>query len=139
MSNRFRSLVLPAAMVAALALPAFAQIPIPDIEIHVAHSAPPHLRHEHRPPSPGEGYVWVGGAWDWRADQWAWVPGRWDRPAHADVRWVHPRYVHEYGAYRYEPGHWSNQQVREGDEYRRWKEEHHGHHDNHHDGENSRQ
>jgi hypothetical protein len=125
-------------MVAALALPALAQIPIPEVEIHVAHSAPPHLRHEHRPPSPGEGYIWVGGAWDWRGSQWAWVPGRWDRPVSADVRWVHPRYVHEYGAYRYEPGHWSNQQIREGDEYRRWKEEHHGSHHDHPDADHSR-
>jgi hypothetical protein len=130
MTNRFQKLILPAAMVTALALPAAAQIPIPEVEIHVAHTAPPHLRHEHRPPSPGEGYVWIGGAWGWQGNQWTWAPGRWERPE-GHVRWIRPRYTHEYGAYRYEPGHWSNQHLVESEDYRRWHEEKRHHHDDH--------
>ncbi|HET9794970.1 MAG TPA: YXWGXW repeat-containing protein [Thermoanaerobaculia bacterium] len=131
MMRRLWNSILPLAVVAATALPARAQVPVPPLphlEIHIAHSHPPRFRHEVRPERPGRDYVWIGGFWDWEGDQWIWVPGRWDRPAGHHVRWIRPRYVHEYGAYRYEPGHWSNQRIEEGDEYRRWRDEHHGHH-----------
>jgi hypothetical protein len=39
---------------------------------------------------------------------------------------VRARYVREGRAWRYEPGHWSNQRVIEGEDYRRWKEENRG-------------
>ena len=29
----------------------------------------------------------------------------------------------EYGHWRYIPGHWSNQKVQDGDDYRGWKQE----------------
>ena len=137
-----RKLILPAAMVAAFSMPALAQIPVPHLEIHIAHTAPPRIRFERRPPRPAYGYVWINGAWDWQGDQWIWVPGRWDRPE-GRARWIRPRYRHEYGAYRYEPGHWSTQRVIEGDDYHRWREErrhgrrydHRDHRDRDHDGD----
>jgi len=134
--------ILPLAVAAAIAIPAAGQIPVPPlphVEIHVAHSHPPHLRHEVRGVRPGHEYVWIGGFWDWQGADWVWIPGRWARPEGEHVRWVHPRYVHEYGSYRYEPGHWSNQHLQESDEYHRWREEHHGHHhDDHHDDHGQR-
>ena len=42
------------------------------------------------------------------------------------AHWVRARYVREYGSWRYVPGHWSNQTVVEGDDYRRWRDEHRG-------------
>ena len=100
-------------------------IPVPHLELHHVHIAPPHVRIETRSVAPGPDYVWVGGFWDWQGDQWIWVPGRWDRPAERDVIWVSPRYEREEDGWRYEPGHWSNQHVIESRDYRDWREKHH--------------
>jgi hypothetical protein len=54
------------------------------------------------------------------------------------VRWIKPRYTHEYGAYRYEPGHWSNQHLVESEDYRRWREERHHHNDHDRDADHGR-
>ena len=124
--------VVPLVIAAFVSIPASAdiRIPVPDLEIHIAHSHPPRIRHEVIPPRPGDDYVWVAGYWGWQGDQWVWFPGRWDRPAQVGVTWVQPRYVHEYGYYRYEPGHWSHERIREGDDYREWRAHHrHRHHD----------
>lgn len=108
-------------------LPATAQvrvdIPLPGLEIHVGHTAPPRLRSERRPERPGRDYAWAQGFWHWQGNEWTWVPGRWDRPEQRGVRWVRARYVREGRSWRYEPGHWSNQRVVEGDDYRRFREE----------------
>src|SRR5215467_5957924 len=60
--NRFLKSVLPFAAAAAIAIPAIGQVPVPPVphlEIHIAHSHPPYLRHEVRPASPGPGYIWI--------------------------------------------------------------------------------
>ena len=112
-------------------LPAAAQVsvqfnvPLPGLEIHVANNAPPALRHEHKPSRPGSDYLWVQGFWHWHGSGWDWVPGRWDRPDVHGVRWVKTRYVREGGSYVYQPGHWSNQRLVEGDDYQSWKAEKH--------------
>ena len=120
--------VLLAALLSLPAAPALAQVHIdlPGIDVHVGHRAPPPLRHERILVRPGRDYVWIPGSWDWQGDDWVWIEGRWDRPVSRGVRWVHPRYRREYGAWRYEPGHWSNQRLRDGDDYRRWRDEHRG-------------
>jgi len=131
MTDRILKSLLPAALVAALSVLAAAQVPIPPIphmEIHIAHSAPPHVRAEVRTTSPGAGYVWVNGFWNWDGGQWVWLPGRWERPASVDVTWVDPHYYREEGGWRYEPGHWSNERVVEGHDYQEWSRTHH-HHD----------
>ena len=73
---------------------------------------------------PSRDAVWIRGFWDWQGDNWVWIPGRWTVPEERHARWIGPRYRREYGGYRYEPGHWSNQRVIEGEDYRRWREEH---------------
>ena len=136
MNKALGNSLLALAAVAAMASPIGAQVPVPPLphlEIRIAHSHPPRPHHEVRTARPGSDYVWIGGSWDWQGSEWTWIPGRWERPEHGDARWVHPRYVHEYGAYRYEPGHWSYQRVEEGDEYHRWREEHRHHHAGDHD------
>ena len=129
MSFRFFQKVLLVAIASSgLAAVSFAQL---DVRITTGH--PPAIRHEHRPPSPGAGYVWVGGYWNEDAGHWAWVPGRWDRPEASGSYWIAPRYVHSEGAYIYEPGHWSNQTLVVGEDvrnHRAWK-----HHERDHDRE----
>jgi len=112
---------------AAFSLPAAAQVPVPPmphLEIHVGHTRPPRIRYERRMPRPDRDSIWIAGFWDWQGDQWTWVPGRWDHPRDRHARWIRPRYRSEYGAYRYEPGHWSTERIVEGDDYRRWRDEH---------------
>ena len=136
MTHRILKSALPLVVAAALAVPAGAQIPIPPlphVEIHIAHSHPPHARVEYRSEMPGPGYVWVKGFWDWDGGQWVWLPGRWERPASAGVVWVEPHYFRDGEGYRYEPGHWSNQRLAEGSDYREWREKHHHHGDRDHD------
>jgi len=105
-------------------------IPLPGLDVRITTGHPPALRHEHRPPSPGSGYVWVAGSWADNGGHWAWVPGRWDRPVATGVYWIAPRYVHSSGAYLYEPGHWSNQTLIVGDDVRNhnaWRHHEHDH------------
>ena len=134
MNTRIATTLSAGALVALFAATAPAQIPmppVPNLQIHIATEAPPHLRHERRSPRPGPDYVWINGAWAWEGGQWAWVPGRWDRPAERHARWVSPRYAHDGDGYRYEPGHWSNERIVEGDDYREWHARHHN--DRNHD------
>lgn len=116
------------AFVGLTSMPASAQIrarvdvPLPGLEIRVAHRAPPPLLRERVVYRPGPDYVWVQGFWDWQGD-WVWVPGRWDRPAYRGSRWVAARYQRDGSYWRYDPGHWSHQTLYEGDSYRRWYSE----------------
>ena len=139
-----KRLMIPAVLATIAGLfpaPALAQVNVsvnlPGLEIRVGHSAPPPVRYEHRASCPGPGYVWLGGAWDWQGNDWAWMPGRWDRPVAHDVQWTHARYHREHDAWRYEPAHWSNQHLHEGDEYRQWRsdQEVHQSHKHHHDND----
>ena len=113
-------------------------IPLPGLEIHVAHNAPPRTRSEYRPSRPGRDYLWVRGFWHWHASGWDWVPGRWDRPDTHGAKWVKTRYVRQGAAYVYQPGHWSNQHLIEGDDYRSWKAEHNKGQHRGHDNDNNR-
>ncbi len=128
MNNRILGIFLTSAVAIGISTPSKGQLPgppgAPRLEVRIAQEAPPRPRHEHRSTRPDRDSVWVAGYWDWQGSQWGWLPGRWDRPEDRSSRWVTPRYQREQGAYRYEPGHWSNQHVVEGDDYRKWKEGH---------------
>jgi WXXGXW repeat (2 copies) len=120
-----------AALTAIVSAPLFAQLPppppippLPNLEIRIGRQAPPRIRRERRTVRPSRDAVWVAGSWDWQGDNWVWIPGRWVVPEGRHARWIGPRYVREYGGWRYVPGHWSNQRVIEGDDYRRWRDEH---------------
>jgi hypothetical protein len=73
-------------------------------EVEVA-GAPPALIAEDIPPSPGAGYVWIGGAWDWQG-RWVWGRGHWDRPPHPGAIWVPHRYVEHNGKHTFVRGGW---------------------------------
>jgi hypothetical protein len=67
---------------------------------------PPGVRAEVSIVSPGPGYLWVPGYWDWDRADWVWVPGAWVRPPHARAVWVAPRYHQRRGHWAYQRGHW---------------------------------
>ena len=121
-----------AGLAAVVSAPLFAQLPPPppipplpgSLEIRIGRQAPPRVRYERRYARPSRDAVWVRGFWDWQGDNWVWIPGRWTVPEGRQARWIGPRYVREYGGYRYVPGHWSTQRVVEGEDYRRWRDEH---------------
>jgi hypothetical protein len=68
--------------------------------------APPPLRVEVRPVSPGVDFVWTPGFYAHRAGVYAWTPGVWVRPPHPGVVWVEPRYIATGGRYCLQPGRW---------------------------------
>jgi hypothetical protein len=68
---------------------------------------PPELRSEVAIDSPGDGYVWVPGYWDWgTGGDWAWVGGAWQRPPHEHAVWVAPEYKNRRGHWHYRHGYW---------------------------------
>jgi hypothetical protein len=118
-----------------IAIPAFAQVQVDagSLHIRIANSAPPRGRYEQRMARPHRDAMWIKGYWDRQDDRWAWVSGRWEQPHYPNARWIDARYTRQgcawYSrngcAWRYEPAHWSNQRVVEGEEYQRWRNEHH--------------
>jgi len=66
---------------------------------------PPDLIPEYPPPSPGYGYVWVNGYWDWTGYEWSWNNGFW-APRQAGVRFYAPRFVFVNGEPVYYRGYW---------------------------------
>jgi len=70
-------------------------------------SMPPEPLYENMSSSPGYGYVWIDGYWNWSGYEWVWVNGSWSRDQSGYV-YVQPYY--DYGSdnqYVYYPGHWS--------------------------------
>lgn len=128
-----KSMVL-TSLAALIAIPAFAQVraDLGPLHIRIATDAPPRAQYERRPARPHRDAVWINGYWHRQDDRWAWISGSWDQPSDRRVRWIRPTYSREgcpwYRrsdcAWRYVPGHWSNQQVVEGEDYQRWKHEH---------------
>ena len=44
-----------------------------------SHTGPPDVRYA-RPVSPGPGYVWVSGDWEWSGGKYHWQEGYWQQP-----------------------------------------------------------
>lgn len=72
--------------------------------VYVA-QAPPPPRVETVYVSPGPGYVWVGGEWEWRG-RWVWTSGHWAYPPRPGVVWVSATWVHGPRGYYRHHGHW---------------------------------
>jgi hypothetical protein len=111
MSNRFVSRAfLPMLALLALTLLAgcYGAYGGADVGIDVD-GPPPGIQAEVSIDSPGAGYLWVPGYWDWGVNSsWAWVPGAWQRPPHERAVWVAPRYhLGRRSHWRYERGHWN--------------------------------
>jgi hypothetical protein len=58
--------------------------------------------------SPGPGYVWIGGDYEWNGGRkaYAWRTGRWERPPSAHAQWQKGHYEMRNGHHYYQPGHW---------------------------------
>lgn len=56
--------------------------------------------------SPGAGYVWVAGYYDWRGDKYVWVPGSWVLTPNSASVWVSGHWQTSAGGYNWVPGHW---------------------------------
>jgi hypothetical protein len=95
---------LAAAAVLAAGLSACASAPPPDA-VYVE-TAPPAMRAETSVVSPGPGYVWVPGWWNWSGGDYVWVTGVWLQPPRPATRWVAPVWRQtSRGWYRVD-GHW---------------------------------
>ena len=118
-----------------VAIPGAAQIkadPGP-VQIRIAREPPPPARNEARPARPHPASTWISGYWDRRDDRWDWESGRWvmTQPTVPKPRWIKARYTRQgcpwyrqqNCVWRYEPAHWSNQPLVEGEDYQRWKDE----------------
>jgi hypothetical protein len=59
--------------------------------------------------SPGPGYVWIDGYYDWYGPapyRHRWVPGHWERPAHSHAVWERGEWQRDQRGYRWRRGHW---------------------------------
>jgi len=69
---------------------------------------PPEFRTEVAVESPGPGYFWVPGYYDWDGANYVWVQGTWVRPPHEYDVWVAPTYERRGDRFMYHRGHWRN-------------------------------
>lgn len=67
---------------------------------------PPGFRTEVGFASPGPGYYWRPGYYDWVGADWAWVGGAWVLPPRPHAVWIAPRYERRGRGYMYHRGHW---------------------------------
>ncbi len=68
--------------------------------------APPVMRVETQPVSPGAGYVWTTGYWRWTGTSYVWVSGSWVMPPRQAAIWVPGHWVHQAGGWVWIAGHW---------------------------------
>jgi len=55
--------------------------------------------------SPGAGFIWVGGAWDW-VGHWVWESGHWARPPKPGMTWVPHQFEYRAGKRVFIRGGW---------------------------------
>jgi hypothetical protein len=68
-------------------------------------SPPPDPIPEYPPPSPGWGYSWIAGYWDWSGYDWNWEPGYW-AAQEAGYAYIGPRFVFIDGRPVYYRAYW---------------------------------
>jgi hypothetical protein len=58
--------------------------------------------------SPGPGYVWIGGAYEYNRGgrAWGWKAGRWERPPREGQTWVGAHFETRSGKHYYRRGYW---------------------------------
>jgi hypothetical protein len=80
---------------------------------------PPALQAEVSVESPGPGYYWVPGYYDWDGGNYTWVAGSWVRPPHEGAVWVAPRYEERGSHHVYHRGQWQDRNGRGDDRHDR--------------------
>jgi hypothetical protein len=58
-----------------------------------------------RPVSPGSGYVWIGGEWEWTGGNYRWHEGSW-QSHHEGRAWKSGYWENNHKGYRWHKGHW---------------------------------
>ena len=67
--------------------------------------APPPAPVESVVVSPGYGYAWLDGEWEWN-HRWIWVGGHWAYPPRPGVVWIGGRSWNDHRGWHNERGHW---------------------------------
>src|SRR5262245_61586956 len=68
-------------------------------------SAPPAVKVE--TVTPRKGFVWVGGSWEWKDNQWVWSVGHWEKDKRGK-RWRSPKWEQQGGAWVRVDGAWDD-------------------------------
>jgi hypothetical protein len=79
--------------------------PASQIDVQVADAPPPDKTETDKPASPGFGYIWVTGYWDYLDGNYIWRNGRWVQ-AKPDYEYVRARYDHTNGGWVFHRPHW---------------------------------
>ena len=90
---------------AAIALCLTACPPPPPAGVAYVSAAPPALQSEVIVASPGAGYAWVPGYWNWGGSSYVWTRGEWKHPPREGATWRAPEWRHNsHGWYSVEGG-----------------------------------
>jgi hypothetical protein len=68
--------------------------------------APPAPYGETMIASPGHGYVWVPGRWEWDTGSYVWIGGAWMLPPPGYGVWEPGRWQHDYHGWFWIRGRW---------------------------------
>ena len=56
--------------------------------------------------SPGPGYIWIDGCYEWSGAHYVWSRGHWAHPVHPGAVWVRGDWRHSRGHSVWVSGHW---------------------------------
>ena len=79
------------------------------IDVPVSSQPPPEKAEGTRPSSPGFGYIWVGGYWDYLDGNYIWRDGRWVQ-GKPDYEYVRARYDNNGKTWVFHRPHWKRRQ-----------------------------
>lgn len=71
----------------------------------IVQETPPAELVEVIPISPGEGYVWSKGSWQWN-DRWVWHKGSWISKPHPGAYWKPGHWCKSHHGWTWREGHW---------------------------------
>lgn len=75
-------------------------------------SAPPPEKQEKQSESPGFGYIWVSGYWDYLDGNYVWRNGRWTQ-ARPDYEYVRARYEFDGKTWLFHRPHWKRRKAQD--------------------------
>ena len=75
------------------------------LDVQVAEAPPPEKVEADKPASPGFGYIWVSGYWDYLDGNYIWRSGRWVQ-GKPDYEYVRARYDQANGRWVFHRPHW---------------------------------
>lgn len=71
-------------------------------------AAPPAPLYDPITVSPGIGFIWVPGFWNWAGSRYVWTSGRWERPPHGYNHWRPGAWHRTQRGYRWTGGRWDH-------------------------------